>query len=259
MAKRFIDTGFFKSPFVRFLKAPLKSLYLYIICDCDGAGIWVKDLEIASAYVGEKITEKDFDVFVKSNKAIDLNNGKYFFPDFIEHQYPQGLSEKNPAQKNFINELKKYDLIDSEMNIKKGASKHLESPSKRDLGNGNGIGNGKGIGNGEENTKPKIELIYPFDSENFIQVWNTLRAQPKWKGKTKDALQASLKILSNLNEQQAIETMMASIAGGWQGLFPEKAAKLSKGKVDQMNEVYIKAAQNLGLKPEHFEDNPFHN
>ena len=115
MAKRFIDTSYYKSPFVRGLKGALKSLYTYIICECDGAGIWAKDLEIASMYIGFEITEKDFNVFLERNKAIDLKNGRYFFPDFLEHQYPKGLSIHNPAQKNFILELQRNLLIDSDL------------------------------------------------------------------------------------------------------------------------------------------------
>lgn len=116
MAKRFIDTSYYKSPFVRGLKGSLKGLYLFIICDCDGAGIWVADFEIASMYIGEKVTKDEFEQhFVKQKKAIDLKNGKYFFPDFLEHQYPKGLSNHNPAQKNFIAELQKYSLISTDL------------------------------------------------------------------------------------------------------------------------------------------------
>lgn len=117
MAKRFIDTDFFKSPFVRSLKGPLKSLYSYIICDCSGAGIWTKDLEIASVYIGQNVSEDEWKVFIDSGKAIDLKDGKFFFPDFIEHQYPKGLSDKNPAHNNFIIELKKYGLINEALKV----------------------------------------------------------------------------------------------------------------------------------------------
>lgn len=119
MAKRFIDTGYFKSPFVRGLEAPLKLLYSFIICDCSPAGIWTVDLEVAALYCGTKITQEQAEkVFIKTGKAIDLKNGKWFLPGFIEHQYPQGLSEKNPAQKNLISELKNYDLIDEDLKLK---------------------------------------------------------------------------------------------------------------------------------------------
>lgn len=128
MANRFIDTGFYKSPFVRSLKGSLKSLYSFIICDCNGAGIWVKDLPIASVFIGFQITDKEFeDGFVLPKKAVDLKDGKFFFPDFIEHQYPKGLGANNPAHVNFIIELKKYKLIDENLKVKsKGLIRPLE-------------------------------------------------------------------------------------------------------------------------------------
>jgi hypothetical protein len=124
MAKRFIDTSFFKSPFVRGLQGSYKGLYLFIICDCDGSGIWSADFEAASLYIGQKVDISGFEkFFVEKGKAIDLENGKYFLPDFIEHQYPGGLSLNNIAHKNFILELTKYQLLDENL-------KPLQSPFK---------------------------------------------------------------------------------------------------------------------------------
>lgn len=119
MAKRFIDTSFYKSPFVRTLKGSLKGLYSFIICDCDASGIWAADFEIATVYIGLPITLKEFEqAFLKTGKAVDLKNGKYFFPDFLEHQYPKGLSATNPAQVNIITDLKKYNLIDDKLEVR---------------------------------------------------------------------------------------------------------------------------------------------
>lgn len=104
----------------------MKSLYTFIICDCSGAGIWSADFEVASLYTGHKLDKTKFDkFFLTPQKAYDLGNGKYFFPDFIEHQYPKGLSSHNPAHKNVILELNKYQLI-KENN--KGAWEVLKRP-----------------------------------------------------------------------------------------------------------------------------------
>lgn len=124
MAKRFIDTSFFKSPFVRGLQGAYKGLYLFIICDCNGSGIWSADFEAASLYIGQKVDISGFQkLFVEKGKAIDLENGRYFLPDFIEHQYPTGLSLTNTAHKNFIAELLKFNLLDENL-------KPLQSPLK---------------------------------------------------------------------------------------------------------------------------------
>lgn len=118
MAKRYIDTNFYKSPFVRGLQGSFKSLYSFIICECSNAGVWIKDFEVATLYTGFKINEKEFnEVFIKSNKLINLGNGKYFLPDFVEFQYPNGLSNSNPAHKNIISELLKFNLLDKNLKV----------------------------------------------------------------------------------------------------------------------------------------------
>ena len=82
MANRFLETNYFKSPFVRSLKGSLKSLYSFIICDCTPSGIWAMDMEAASLYTGFSITEDEFEEnFVKTGKAIPIGKKKYFFPD----------------------------------------------------------------------------------------------------------------------------------------------------------------------------------
>ena len=63
------------------------------------------------------------------------------------------------------------------------------------------------------------KVILPFESKNFIQVWEVLKSEPKWKNKSDNALQAALKKLSKNTEADAIEMMENAIAGGWQGVF----------------------------------------
>jgi hypothetical protein len=170
MANRFLDTNYYKSPFVRGLKGPLKSLYSFIICDCDGAGIWNLDFQAASMYTGFEITMQEFEQsFVVTGKAVDIGNGKYFFPDFIEHQYPGGLQANNKAHKNFIICLKKFNLIDEALVVKKIAPRKplqspKEAPSKPPLrdpmsSNGNGLVKVKSIMAKEDFIKFQSDLI----------------------------------------------------------------------------------------------------
>lgn len=176
MAKRYLETTFFKSPFVRGLKAPLKGLYMYIICDCNGSGIWIADFDVASIYMGQKIIEQEFiESFVNKGKCIDLKDGKYFFPDFIEHQYPAGLSETNPAHKNFIIELKKYSLINDNLEV-------LDRPFEGSYIGSNVYVKVKEevkVKVKEENFNFKNSLInYGFDSK-LIEEWMEVRKKLK--------------------------------------------------------------------------------
>jgi hypothetical protein len=154
MANRFLDTNYYKSPFVRGLEGPLKSLYSFIICDCDGAGIWNMDLQAAAMYTGFQVTPREFEEnFTAKGKAINLGGSKFFFPDFIEHQYPAGLQANNKAHKNFISTLKKFGLLDEDLKVKveregRGLEASLKASHvmyRSSNGNGQGIGNGKEV------------------------------------------------------------------------------------------------------------------
>ena len=53
MAKRFTDTNKWQKQFIRKLPSAYKILWIYILDDCDHAGVWTVDTEIASIKIGE--------------------------------------------------------------------------------------------------------------------------------------------------------------------------------------------------------------
>ena len=110
MAKRFTDTEKWKKPFIRGLQGAYKLLWLYICDDCDHAGIWQVDIEVAAIRIGEKIDSKEA---IKSfdEKIIIFDKGnKWFIPSFLEFQYPSGLNSDNRAHNSVIILLEKYNL-----------------------------------------------------------------------------------------------------------------------------------------------------
>lgn len=123
MAKRFTDTEKWKKPFIRGLQGAYKLLWLYICDDCDHAGIWQVDFEVAKIRIGEDICLPDaIDCF--GDKIVIFDNGnKWFIPSFIEFQYPSGLNPDNRAHNSIIILLEKYNLLKNE-------NKPLTSPSE---------------------------------------------------------------------------------------------------------------------------------
>ena len=75
---------------------------------------------------------------------------------------------------------------------------------------------------GEEKVKEKEQLVFPFQSEEFLNTWKILLSQKKWRNKSITSLQASLKKLSEYPEPVSIKMMENTIAGEWQGLFELK-------------------------------------
>ena len=113
MAKRFTDTDKWKKGFIRNLPSKYKLLWLYILDDCNHAGIWDTDFEVASIRIGSKINEKEASkVLGEQIKIFDRGN-KWFIPKFIDFQYGQ-LNENVNAHKSVIKLLDKYDVYNVE-------------------------------------------------------------------------------------------------------------------------------------------------
>lgn len=111
MSKRMTDTEKWKKKFIRGLDSPYKLLWLYLMDDCNHAGIWEVDIEVARIRTGvvfdENIALEKF-----RGKILSFDQGeKWFIPDFIEFQYGV-LKESNRVHISVIEILQKYNLMD---------------------------------------------------------------------------------------------------------------------------------------------------
>lgn len=103
------DTDKWKKRFLRELKPQHKLLWFYILDDCNHAGIWDVDIEVASIRVGEELI---YDMLPQSflDKIVIFDNGdKWFIPEFIDFQYGE-LNPNSNVHKSVIALLQKYNL-----------------------------------------------------------------------------------------------------------------------------------------------------
>jgi len=103
------DTDKWKKRFLRELKPQHKLLWFYILDDCNHAGIWEVDIEVASIRVGEELI---YDMLPQAflDKIVIFDNGdKWFIPEFIEFQYGE-LNPTSNVHKSVIALLDKYNL-----------------------------------------------------------------------------------------------------------------------------------------------------
>ena len=109
MAKRFTDTDKWKKGFIRNLPSKYKLLWLYILDDCNHAGLWETDFEVASIRIGSKISEKEaVKHFAEQIKIFD-NGNKWFIAKFVDFQYGT-LNENSRPHQAVIKVLDKYDV-----------------------------------------------------------------------------------------------------------------------------------------------------
>jgi len=109
MSKRYTDTDKWKKIWFRKLKNDHKVFWMYVLDQCDHAGIWEVDFELASYFCnGIKETEIR-KTFVKQYHEFD-DGKRWFIKDFIEFQY-RGLDESNRVHNSVITILKRHGLF----------------------------------------------------------------------------------------------------------------------------------------------------
>lgn len=126
------------------------------------------------------------------------------FEDYQDLQQANQQAEQHATQQQTNNkqeDKKKEDINSFKKETPKGVKKESSSnPTSK-------------------KTSPQPpSLAMPFGSSEFARTWETLREQPKWKGKTANALQMSLNKLGRYDEAFAIGLMEDAIERGWQGV-----------------------------------------
>lgn len=109
MAKRFTDTDKWKKSFMKSLPVEYKLFWLYLLDDCNHAGIWHVELEVAQARLGIQLSPQKIRGFFKE-RIVEFDSGtKWFIPDFITFQYGS-LKAGNNTHNSVLQELNKYGL-----------------------------------------------------------------------------------------------------------------------------------------------------
>lgn len=118
MAKRFADTNKYKKPFMRGLPGPYKLLWDYLYLECDHAGVWHKDFEVAQLYIGKDMPvneAKAIELFNAGQERIRVNKDgdKWFIMGFADFQYGK-LNPMNRVHHAAILALQKFGVTPSQ-------------------------------------------------------------------------------------------------------------------------------------------------
>lgn len=113
MSKRFCDTQIWEKEWFMKLTPKLKCLWRYLVDRCDQSGVWEPNWQLATIYIGDKVSQLDLQSF--GDHIEILPTGKIFIPDFIHFQYGR-LSESSPAHKPIFRAIEKNSLSDRVFN-----------------------------------------------------------------------------------------------------------------------------------------------
>ena len=130
MAKRFTETGKWKKKWIRELGPEMKLFWFYLLDNCDHAGIWEVDIELAAFQIGIELDESEI-LNTFNRKIVPFKPGKWFVPKFIVYQYGE-LNESNRAHLSVIKILTKYGLYKGLNEVEQGAYKKPEGAKDKE-------------------------------------------------------------------------------------------------------------------------------
>jgi hypothetical protein len=244
MAKRFTDTELWDKEWFMTLSLKQKCIVKFIRDKADLCGVWSPNFVIASAYIGEKITEKDILTIDKGNQFRKLDNGKIYCIGFVEFQYGNILSEKSPIHKKIIGLLENNGILN---NYKKDnlypinrVSNTLQEEEEEKEEVKVMVEEEKKVKEIAKIEKTEIELLF----DEFLKM--RVKIKKPATEKAIDLLKKKLNELSGGNEYKAIKIIEQSIVGGWQDFYElkqiqgnedSKTAKLGKTYYTLLNEI----------------------
>lgn len=134
MAKRFTDTEKWKKVWFRKLTPLCKCFWEYLRDNCNHAGIWEVDFELAEFCLGSPLNKEEIKIVFKK-QYIEISNGKkWFIKDFIDFQYGS-LNENNKAHGSVIHILKKegvYKGLVCPLDRAKDKDKDMDKDKEKD-------------------------------------------------------------------------------------------------------------------------------
>lgn len=222
MAKRFIDTDLFRKPLMRSLQGPYKALWIYLLCECDHAGVWDVELDVAAMRLGVKLDPaKVLDALGSAVLPID-DGRKWFLPEFVAFQYGT-LNPANRVHASVLSTLSKYGIDPNSEAPYKPLTSPLQGAKDKEKDKEQDNSSGK------ERDGGKV-IPLPFTTEAFALAWARWELHRKQKKNpiTQETRTSQLSKCLEWGEIRSIAAINNSIEKGWVGLFEPEGKGASK-------------------------------
>ncbi len=105
------DSNKWKDPWFSDLPSKYKLFWMYILDECDHAGIWKVNFKLAQFMIGDNLEQSEVKRIL-GDRMICVSDNYWFIMKFLKYQYPNGLKPTVKAQESVINILKSHDLIE---------------------------------------------------------------------------------------------------------------------------------------------------
>jgi hypothetical protein len=135
MGKRFTDTCKWKDTWFQDLPNKYKLFWIYLLDECDAAGLWKPNMRLAMFQIGEPFEEAELKR-VFADRVVITNDGYWFISKFIEFQYGE-LSENSRPHIAVLKLLDKHNIKGYTKGIHtlKDKDKDKDAPNLIEYGN----------------------------------------------------------------------------------------------------------------------------
>lgn len=195
MAKRFIDTRLTKKAWFRKLSPKMRSVWVYLICECDHAGIWEVDEFMLECWLGEKVAVNEIVKVFGENVRL-IGGDKLYLTSFVSFQYGE-LNPKVNAHRSVLNILSRHKIqpFMNPSGTLPGRDQDKDKDKDQDKVQEKGVGL-KSVGDAA-----KFENRFKFDFENLFSDY------PRFQKK-----QASLNLMAEkILDQKTYDEMSQAI------------------------------------------------
>ena len=230
--KRFTDTRKFFDEWFQSLSQAHKLAWLYLLDDCDAAGVVDLNARLASFLIGEEV---DWDAFCMASdqRVVRLESGKLFLTGFIEFQYGRLSRECKAHAPVFASLEKHFSNRDVPQRVSKGYPKGIHTLKEKDKekDKDSGIRN-KEDATAEAAAAPTPESDLPPALESAVAAWVAYKAERREAYKPR-GLAALRSRIANLAAQHGDRAVIAAIeraqANGWKGFDHDVGAVSPRG------------------------------
>jgi hypothetical protein len=233
MAKRLTDSAKWDDPWFAELPSKYKLFYIYLLDECDHAGIWKVNFRKANFMIGETLEQAEVLRYM-SDRVKRVDEAYWLVSKFIKFQY--GSLKNDKVGLSALAILKKHGLSEFADASKEAPTKPLASPYQGAKDKDKVMD--MDLDKEEEGIFTKIESAKHY--MELIPIWNEYR---KTKGHYSNLYE--IDVLQNAWAKKDLDTLkseiLKAIENGWKSLVVDKG-KPDAGKPD-MKEAY------KGFKP----------
>lgn len=255
MAKRFTETDKWRDTWFRKLTPAYKLAWVYLLDNCDHAGVIDLDEEMAEFQIGDTV---DWSAFIEASlgRVVLLDNGRLWLTGFIAYQYGV-LSPTCPAHGPVFRSVEKNSIP------MEGYPKGIQrvSSTLKDKDKDKDKDKGKDTEGGVGETKPPVSVpvpdLTPIVSPRLREAagdWLAYKRERREPYKPRGLAACISRIVSleaEHGESAVCDAIQRAMAAGWKG-FDHDVGRASVARAGPAAEPYrpgASALKKLGIRP----------